>query len=287
MDFTSVGSATIRNSIYCRESSDEEIERHFQDAEKSVKHEYLVMHGHDVNFPFWWTFVIEQDNTVYLKSITFFSPQHCAQIKLVEINILSTKTSNWTTENFFSVDSLDFHGCELVFGFIRVYSVFPRLALRLIQKSLNFSFALNSMSDSSTRDFRDNSLKIVELLFANNVDHSSFYESHMSAPISSNYLLLTIPYAQPLTAFEKMFFPFDNYVWILFTASFLVAYFLILIINRFGDIKTAKLIYGDSVKSPALNVYAIFMGVGMTVLPKKNFPRFLLMSFILFCLIMR
>jgi hypothetical protein len=46
-------------------------------------------------------------------------------------------------------------------------------------------------------------------------------------------------------------------------------------------------IYGRGVNTPAFNVVGTFFGIGQVRLPVESFPRFILMCFILFCLIIR
>lgn len=288
MDFTQVGSTRIINLIFCRENSDEKIELHFQEAEKLAvaEHSNPRVHGNDPIFPLWWTFGIVQDDEVYLKSITLFSLLHCAQIRLVEINKFSRKLLNWTTENFFPIDILDFYGCELVFGYVTDYADYALLIMNAIKKSLNFSFVLNSVN-IETEAFENTELKVIWIFWNEIIDLGSFYNTLASTNLFSDFFSLTIPYGEPFTALEKMFYPFDNHVWALFITAFVIAYLVILLINFLGHTVTENFIYGENVRSPALNVFSIFMGCGMKVLPKKNFARFLLMSFVLFCLIMR
>lgn len=286
LDFSQVGSTKIRNLIYCGEKSEDKIEQHFRKAEESAEYEYLGTRGNDKNFPLWWTFVIEQDNALYLKSITLFSPQHCGQIKLVEINKFSNQLMSWTTEDFFHVDISNFYGCQLVFGFSKRFSGVAYHIMKSIAKSLNFSIALNQLN-SSMDIYEDKSLNVIQFLFNQCIDQASVHNFHMSASLYNSFVSLTVPYGAPFTPLEIMFYPFDNYVWFFFVITFLFAYLIISVIHLFGHIKTAKLIFGPKVQTPALNVFSIFMGNAMTMLPRKNFARFLLMSFTLFCLIMR
>ena len=46
-------------------------------------------------------------------------------------------------------------------------------------------------------------------------------------------------------------------------------------------------VIGSNVKTPTLNVIAIFMGIGQILLPQRNVSRIMFMCFILFSLIMR
>lgn len=47
------------------------------------------------------------------------------------------------------------------------------------------------------------------------------------------------------------------------------------------------MIYGANIRMPAMNVIGTFFGIGQVQLPVANFPRLILMYFILFCLIIR
>jgi hypothetical protein len=46
-------------------------------------------------------------------------------------------------------------------------------------------------------------------------------------------------------------------------------------------------IYGYTRGTPAFNVVSIFFGIGQQKLPKSNPPRIVLMTFIMFCLVIR
>ena len=45
--------------------------------------------------------------------------------------------------------------------------------------------------------------------------------------------------------------------------------------------------YGSKVQSPIFNIVRGFFGIGQTILPEKNFSRLILLSFILWCLVVR
>lgn len=45
--------------------------------------------------------------------------------------------------------------------------------------------------------------------------------------------------------------------------------------------------FGSNVKTPTLNVAIALFGLGQITLPNRNFARFILMLFIMFCLIIR
>jgi hypothetical protein len=51
--------------------------------------------------------------------------------------------------------------------------------------------------------------------------------------------------------------------------------------------KIRNLVIGENVNTPSLNVAAHFFGLGQIEIPQRNFARFLVMMFILYCLIIR
>lgn len=280
INFRFVGSKKIRNLIYCRENSVDKIERHIRQAEKSNEFYEPQIYGNDRDFPLWWTFVMEQGSEIYLESITLFSPQHCGEVQLLEINKFSKRNSKWTTESFFFVDVLNFHGCKLVFGVNAGTSQIPFYTLQAVDSSLNFTIiALNHR--------RRSSVKVIEYLATNAIIEDIVEVFHMTSWVFSDTICLTVPFGEPLTPLEQMFYPFDNDVWILFVTTFIIAYSVILIIKLSGRVNIADLVFGEREQSPSLNVFSIFMGVTVLAAPRKNFARFLLVAFTIFCLIIR
>jgi len=68
--------------------------------------------------------------------------------------------------------------------------------------------------------------------------------------------------------------------------TFALTILSIFIVNRLSK-SAQNLVYGQKVETPILNVVRIFFGISQTQLPNKNFPRFILVMFIFFCLIFR
>jgi hypothetical protein len=88
------------------------------------------------------------------------------------------------------------------------------------------------------------------------------------------------------SSYEKLTFPFDFHTWFLIFFTFVAAFLVIFIIN-FTSVRIRNLVHGEQVKSPSLNVAAHFFWLGTTRLPRRSFPRFLLMMFIIYSLIIR
>ncbi|KAL7013032.1 hypothetical protein ACKWTF_015162 [Chironomus riparius] len=88
------------------------------------------------------------------------------------------------------------------------------------------------------------------------------------------------------TNFEKLLLPFDGLTWILIVATSLIIV-LVLLVTRFVPNTIESLFFGHGINTPGLNVIKIFFGIGQTRLPHKSITRFILVFFVLFCLIMR
>jgi hypothetical protein len=88
------------------------------------------------------------------------------------------------------------------------------------------------------------------------------------------------------TSYEKFLLPFDSGTWVCCGIFFVGAFLVIFIINRL-ERKVQEFVFGRRVKSPAFNVLVAFFGQSQNILPGRNFSRFLLMLFILFCLVIR
>jgi hypothetical protein len=79
---------------------------------------------------------------------------------------------------------------------------------------------------------------------------------------------------------------FDFYVWFMIAFTFIAGFLIIQIIN-FCSQSIQDLFFGNGVRVPTVNFFAIIFGLGQTTLPRKSFARFLLMMFIILCIILR
>jgi hypothetical protein len=88
------------------------------------------------------------------------------------------------------------------------------------------------------------------------------------------------------TPMEKLLLPFDLETWIMILITFAIGFLTIFIIyrcNRFVQ----RFVFGTFVQDPSLYLTSIFFGIGVTRLPGRNFARYLMMIFTLYCLIIR
>jgi hypothetical protein len=79
---------------------------------------------------------------------------------------------------------------------------------------------------------------------------------------------------------------FDIYVWMMIAITFIGGFLTIQIVNICSE-KVKDLFFGERIRTPTINFLAVIFGLGQKVLPRKSFARFLLMMFIISCLILR
>ena len=101
-----------------------------------------------------------------------------------------------------------------------------------------------------------------------------------------SYFLLAATPAEFYTNYEKLWLPFDHTTWILLFVTFLGSFSFIFVVSLMPrNIKNST--FGRDEDSPALNVVQVFFGISQMKLPEASIPRFILMLFIGFCLIVR
>jgi hypothetical protein len=107
-----------------------------------------------------------------------------------------------------------------------------------------------------------------------------------SVPYQVMALVWLIPPGRIFSPLEKLLQPFDGLVWIFIAIILFVGIFVILIINWW--LKQFKpFVFGQNVNKPLLNMIIAILGAQQQILPKRNFARFILMIFLIFCLVIR
>jgi len=98
--------------------------------------------------------------------------------------------------------------------------------------------------------------------------------------------IIAFPIMQELTSFEKLFYPLAMSTWILLISYISVGYISIFIIKRQSR-KIQNFVIGRNVKYPYFNMLIAILGLSQNRLPMRNFARFLLMNFLILCLVLR
>lgn len=107
-----------------------------------------------------------------------------------------------------------------------------------------------------------------------------------SAPYFTQQMAFVVPPGAELTSFEKFVLPLDGATWVLLVFCAIVGFSVIFIV-RIKSTTLQDFVFGAGVKNPNLNLFVAIYGGSQHRLPKKNFARYLLMMFLMFCLVMR
>lgn len=102
---------------------------------------------------------------------------------------------------------------------------------------------------------------------------------------TSNLKWITPP-GRLFTSFEKLFKPFKDILWLCIFVVFILSFLAIGCVS-FQSRFVQNFVFGSGNSSPSLNVVNIFFGGSLPKLPTRNFARFLLAQFMIYCLIIR
>lgn len=106
-----------------------------------------------------------------------------------------------------------------------------------------------------------------------------------SFPYYQSAILYAVPKGKQLTAFQKLFMPFRYIIWTCVISLFCMGLFVIVALRFDG--RHRAFVVGAQNPTPYMNMIAVFLGVSMTVLPRRNFARFLLTVWMIGCVVLR
>lgn len=95
-----------------------------------------------------------------------------------------------------------------------------------------------------------------------------------------------IPPGRKLSHIRKLLQPFQPFVWLAIVGVFVAASIVTYILN-FKLQAYRNFVYGSGVDQAFMNILSAILGIAQPKLPTQNFSRFLLMQFLLFCLVVR
>ena len=239
--------------------------------------------------------LINDGNFVYVATIEWFTETACNRPQLIVLNSFNKGTQKWNKklENYEKFN--DYHECELAMGLkypgkicfgsfvnssktgekFHVTGLKPNL-FRVISKKFNFNPAIKPMGIEG--DFPDIYFDVIRL--------SSFLNGflHMTSSFLEVQDIILITPGDLYSPYEKLWLPFDEITWTFLLLTFLIAYIAIFIINRLPKFIQDQ-VYGENIRTPALNVISTFFGINLPKLPVKDMPRFIFINFAFFCLI--
>jgi hypothetical protein len=243
-------------------------------------------------------FLVDESEFMKLFTFVWYTSTACGKKQIVEVNRFDKKSKKWKNSKFDVKKFVNFHGCTLsvLAHFIpgefeknqgSLYSI-----LLVLAQTLNFKIDLaiwGQNYDSVVKPFKNKQINLIiftACLPTTRIILNIADDHHVTRPFFSSVDHLIVPLGEEYSGYEKLNFPFDSPTWFLIGLTFFTA-FLTIIIVSFMSLKAQDYIFGNNVTSPTLHIFIQFFGLGQVVLPKRNFPRFLLMIFILFSLIIR
>lgn len=242
-------------------------------------------------------FILETDDCFQLLTFLWYTADKCNEPQLFEINRFQKATRQWNSSKFEIKKFHDFHGCNLTIEVVSPYPAFlfyfaegsPHYfeilyhILGAISRPINSTFSMTPYRPASNELKR----KVDLLVFEGCYNYHDYKEAvYFLAPFQWVLAFLAVPLGAEYDGYEKLVFPFDTYTWTLIIIIFVLAYTVIMIVSFLkSDIR--DFIIGRNVRTPALNIAAIFFGLTQTTLPSRTFARFITVTFIIYCLIIR
>ncbi|XP_055611403.1 uncharacterized protein LOC129758007 [Uranotaenia lowii] len=179
----------------------------------------------------------------------------------------------------------------------RVFGVDVRL-LRYLSRKLNFSYVFHEVPDNLRFGLiyeNGTATGAMQMVISGRANFTLGYFGynylrHRYMSLSQNYyysmLVMVVSPGANYEAFEKLLLPFNNPLWLAFLLCLLSALAIIFCIERFPAL-VKDFVFGRSIHNPSLNLFNVLFGGSSYKLPGRNFARYLLMMWILYCLILR
>lgn len=251
--------------------------------------------------------VIFKDSHDHLKIFTFFpfrSNSNCSNTTPVLVNEFFNNSFTHKIVSIFPRKMENLHQCEVKVGSSNFQSphIFTKQMLdgtikffgrdynliKTISENLNFKIKFKFIErlacafeiTNTTKD--DFDLVVVDCWLRFN--RMSVFE--MSTSYFTEKLVMAFPILPELTSFEKLFYPLALTTWMTLVSFIIIGYLSIFIINRKSR-QIQNFVIGEGVNYPYFNMIAGILGLSQNRLPMNNFARFLLINFLILCLVIR
>lgn len=256
--------------------------------------------------------LIAERNTTKVSLFTFmpFNEKSCNNVNPIKINEFDAETMKWSKEIFFPKKFTNLHKCPIKVGMFENllggmkskhengsenYFGLEIDFIKSIAATLNFSIDLKIFPNIVGTIFKNKTSSEllgraqnneVDLIFAlmslQQTRREILSETRL---FFTDKMILVVPKASPIGSLKKLFAPFDILTWILIVIFLFVAFCVVTTVACFS--KAKNFVIGRDIDAGFLNVWNVLLGGSQSKLPTRNFARFLLMQFIIFCLIIR
>lgn len=246
--------------IYCHGSSIEEIS----------KSNLTSVTNKNVNF------VIDDGKEISLAQSFGFTNEKCNVPQLKVINTFDSEKRRWRKPNIFFVKYDNFHGCEIVIG-VPILGLFPEAYWLYLHDekptgpfidlfelaARKFNFTISYKLCSANLKFCNTPLTLTST--STYVDHFFYHPEYFletifipSNIIGHNDVVYFAPSRKILSSLEKLFRPLQLEVWCAMTATMLIGFLCIQVINRLPP-EIQELVHGENVRTPGLNLLTTFV----------------------------
>jgi len=241
--------------------------------------------------------LVNDGDYIDLKVAAYISEGSCEKAHLRTINRFSKRTRQWQKHSLDLVKlRSNNHGCpiKVIIGAQAPEIIWPNDKIGGTQLFSELSGYFTSITNELARR--------LNFLTPNKIDASNpdlvlaglstaalftgdYFETTRLISIYRE-IFVVIRLGDFYSGLEKLFLPFDIATWILIAMTFTIGLITILIVTQLS-LTIRNFVIGRDVRAPTMNMFAAFFGLGQTRLPGRNFARFLLMLYILWCLIIR
>lgn len=154
--------------------------------------------------------------------------------------------------------------------------------LNALTKNLNFTFEVVN-DEKGVISHVHFMFIIVNMVVMKNM--SNLGNLHVF-PFTQTGRSIIISTGESYSSFERMILPFDGATWIACGLFFAIVFFTILFFKT-RHIGWQSFIFGSLVRNPMFNILLVFLGQGQIILPGRNFARYILMMYFMFCMVIR
>lgn len=208
------------------------------------------------------------------------------------VNVFSSKLKKWRS-NEFGQKFKKFDNCSLLARkVLRVTTVpvveFFEQIVKLFCTQYQLNMIIQNVYIGHSSDYHSMPSDIL-------IDPSYVYlweetpiinHLHLSPYVFYGTTTMLVCRGQQYSPFEKLRLPFDTLTWVFVVASFSIGFIVIFLVNQLPE-KVKKFVFGTYITSPTLNMVQIFFGISLSKLPGRNFARYFVMIFSLFCIVIR
>lgn len=251
----------------------------------------------------------ESSNAVLLFTYMPFANGSCNNTKAIRINQFDKTSMTWSTNEFFPKKFKQLNRCPLRFG---CYENSPGVLINSRESGLKrftgmnidfcvmfsgiLNFSLNIFefeyvtgviypNKTATALLRRVIDKEIDFIFGS-LQRTRAEAMSATRIVHSDKLILIVPPPFLIDPMTKILLPFTFASWISIGMVALLACCIVKLLD-FTPKVVHDYVIGSNVKGSMLNVFNVFLGGTQKILPRSNFPRFLLAKFLIFTLIMR